>query len=409
MINLSLFENLIQNANPKTTSENLIDEHFDQIVSFIEQEKIKEAAGLIEKVFAKNVPDIRLIIYYFYGHFTEHGIKSFIKTLPLAKSLINDHIIILTPKSRIDKHIQSSLNWFFSHILQRFKYYEKLHNAGKSHPVWKKSLLETSLEELDQLSQISKDFNQFFSTNWPLSPTKERILHLIKKLEDIRKIVAESQKPNPEEIIETHEEIEEEKEDVNTDQVLNSDESEVAPISQNQEKDHEIISVETNVERHEIIPIEPTPEQPAHLEIENTSNVQPAENSNEEVTQKQTEIESSIPASLSILSKVDKEAISEPLHLFIESLDHLSRKLKIFEAFIEKGDYLKAAVVAKDIDYLIENFDPLSYFPKLFAKYFSIFAKHVTALTEQYEKKDTLQVRALVNLYKTDLQMFLDW
>jgi hypothetical protein len=97
------------------------------------------------------------------------------------------------------------------------------------------------------------------------------------------------------------------------------------------------------------------------------------------------------------------------LHLFIESLDNLSRKLKIFEALIEKNDYLKAAVIANDIDYSIQNFDPLSYFPKLFAKYFSICAKHVAALTEQYEKKESLQVKALVNLYRTDLEMFLDW
>lgn len=403
MINLSLLENLIQNANPKSTSENAVDEYFDQIVNFIEQEKIKEAAGLIEKVFAKNVPDIRLIVYYFYAHFTEHGIKSFVKTFPLTKTLIQDHIEILTPKNRIDKHVQSSLNWFFSHLLQRFKYYEKLHHSGKSHPIWKKSFSETSLDELDQLAEISKEFNQFFLDNWPLSPTKDRILHLIKKIEDIRKLVVETQKPKIEESVEAKVE-----EDLPKDPAMNSEVSEVMPTAERLEKEPDMASVRMDEGKSE--PADSAYKENSCLEENETpTHIQTPENTTAEEIHDQSEIQNRNPPSFSLLSKVDKETIGEPLHLFIESLDHLSRKLKIFEALIEKDDYLKAAVVANDIDHLIENFDPLSYFPKLFAKYFSIFAKHVTALTEQYEKRNSLQVKALVKLYRTDLEMFLDW
>lgn len=406
MINLSILENLIQNAKSQPHSENAVDEHFDQIVLFIEQEKTKEAAGLIEKVFAKNVPDIRLIVYYFYAHFTEHGIKSFVKTLPLAKSLIHNHIDILTPKNRIDKHVQSSLNWFFSHLLQRFKYYEKLQSSGKIHPLWKKSFSETSLDELDQLTEISKEFNQFFLENWPLSPTRDRILHLTKKIEDIRKIVAESQKPILEEIEEAKVE-----EDLNKDPVMNLEACEVELKADEQlEKDSSLASDEVKEDVHEPVFKGSASDETTCVDGNETSScIQTLENANGEEFHDQSENQNQNTSSFSILCKVDKETIGEPLQLFIKSLDNLSRKLKIFEVLIEKDDYLKAAVVANDIDHLIENFDPLSYFPKLFAKYFSTFAKHVTALTEQYEKRDSLQVKALVKLYRTDLEMFLDW
>lgn len=403
MINLSLLDHLIQNANAKPPSEDAVDEYFDHIVNCIEQENIKEAAKCIEKIFAKNVPDIRIIVYYFYAHFNEHGIKSFAKTFPLTKSLVCDHLETLTPKNRIDKHIQSSLNWFFSHILHRFKYYEKLHSSGKEHPVWKKSLSETSLDELKQLIEISREFNRFFVEKWPLSPTNERILHLIKKMEDIQKIVMESQKPSLEENIEAT--IEE-----NLDEIpVNSEVGEEKPMDPQTEQLENVGMSE--MKSNEPASVMETSSGEINFSDENvvSQSLQTPEKEIAEEMHDQAEIQNQSLPSFSISENRDEKAIGEPLHLFIESLDSLSRKLKIFEALIEKNDYLKAAIVANDIDHLVENFDPLNYFPKLFAKYFSMFAKHVTALTEQYENKKSLQIKALERLYRTDLEMFLDW
>jgi hypothetical protein len=218
-------------------------------------------------------------------------------------------------------------------------------------------------------------------------------------------MVAESQKSILKEIEETKVE-----EDLNKDPVMNSEVSQVEPTTEQLEKEPDIAPVGMNEEEREPAIIDSASDETLCIDEKGTSpHVQTPENATAEEIHDQSEIQNQNPLSFSILNKVDKETIGEPLHLFIESLDNLSRKLKIFEALIENDDYLKAAVVANDIDHLIENFDPLSYFPKLFAKYFSIFAKHVTALTEQYEKKDSLQVRALVKLYRTDLKMFLDW
>ncbi|MBA2368460.1 MAG: hypothetical protein H0V82_05485 [Candidatus Protochlamydia sp.] len=408
MVNLCILEDLIQNANPQSPSENVVDEHFDQIVSCIEQEKTKEAAKLIEKVFSKNVPDIRLIIYYLYADFAENGIKSLNQTFPLIKSLVNEHIEILTPRNRVDKHVQSSLNWLFSHLLHRFKYFEKLHSSGKAHPLWKKSTSEISLDEVDQLIEITREFNRCFLEKWPLSPTKERILHLIKKIEDIRHMIAEQQ-PS---IEENSEIIEEEVTEINELLPAGSEVEEVKHMAE-QFESSDIVFIDFNEEEpdsHSFI--DSVPEkfisyQENEIPVETPEKV--VEEIEEEIIHSLPEMESPLPQAFSSSAKEDQDTLSNSLNLFIQSLDDLSRKLKIFEALIEKNDYLKAAVVANDIDHLIENFDPLSYFPKLFAKYFSIFAKHVTALTEQYEKKDSLQVKALVRLYRTDLKMFLDW
>lgn len=349
MPDLNLLNNLINNKtlNP---SEKYAEEHFDQIVNFIEQEQTSDAAKLIEKVFAKQVPDIRLIVYYFYTHFAEHGIQSFEHTFPIIISLVNDHWDLLTPKNRIDKHVQNSLNWFFSHILLRLKYYEKLHTAGQLHPVWQKCTIESSSEDLSRLMAIARNFEKFFLEKWPDSPTKDRVLHLVKRIEEIESLVGKKAIDNEE-----------------TEEVAQTPEA----------------AAQT--------PLEP-PEEPCE-KIDNEVQAFPPE----------PEFQEQEPISSGF------EEAKDPLPLFIEKLDALSRKLKIFESLIGKNDYLKAAIVAHDIDQLIENFDPLEYFPKLFAPYFSLFARHVAALSEQYEQRDTLQVKALEKLYRTDFDLFIEW
>ena len=96
-------------------------------------------------------------------------------------------------------------------------------------------------------------------------------------------------------------------------------------------------------------------------------------------------------------------------YLLRNSIYELISKFQAFEALISKKHYLKATIVAEDIDRFIESFDALNYFPKLFAKYFSLLAEHVPALSEQDVRKESLQVRALEKLYRTNLEMFIEW
>lgn len=377
MADLKLLENVIKNAALNPISEKPAEEYFDQIVSCIEQEKTNEAGTLIEKVLAKNVPDVRLIVYYFYVHFAENGIKSFGATFPIITTLVNDHWETLTPKNRIDKHVENSLNWFFSHILLRIKHYEKLHKSGKVHPVWKKSVLEISSEDVNLLIAAAQEFKTFFLGKWPKSPSKDRVLHLVSKIEEIERIVAQGEKKSAD----LNEEIEEQIEETASDE-------EISPNSETE-----------SVEEAE----------PSRAFVSDFFEDEDVFLNRQSQWDHAGEMEEPKGANLAEPSDSTLEAKSEPLSLFIASLDELSRKLKVFEDLIGKNDYLKAAVVANDIERMIENFDPLNYFPKLFSRYFSLFAKHVAALTDEFEKKETLQVKALEKLYRTDLQLFLEW
>ena len=136
-MNLDQFDHLLKIAQVMPHAEEAVDEYFDQIVNCIDQEKTQEAAKMIELVFDKGAADVRFIFYYFYAYFAENGIKSFAESFPRMISLFNEYQNILLPQVNIEKHIQSSLNWFFSHILTRYKYYERMYASGKIIPFGK--------------------------------------------------------------------------------------------------------------------------------------------------------------------------------------------------------------------------------------------------------------------------------
>ncbi len=386
MANLALLEKLLN--DPKVSNavenavENAVDDEFDQIVSYIEQEKTSEATKLIENVFAKGVPDFRLITFYFYAHFSVHGIKSFSETFPKLILIVNEHWNVIRPLDRKAKHVESSLNWFFSQVLNKLKYCEKLQKTGKVHPIWKKSIQETSSEDFEKLVLISRTFLTFFTETWPKSPTKERVLHLVKKIEEFRSLIVQ-------------EEVQEEKAQ---EEKVQEDEIEVQEQTPLEEPSLEALPEEKKPETL-VSPIEFVDSPFASIAEELLA--PPILDGTSSPTHE------GLPKEVHEVANTQKEENEHTL--FLQKLEELSRKMKIFELLIGQNNYLKAAVVARDIDRLLEEFDPLNYFPKLFAKHFSLFAKHVTALSEQYDRKDTLQVKSLEKLYRADLDMFVEW
>lgn len=195
MITLAPLERLLVDSRP---IENEITElRFGEIVTCIEQEKITEAMKLIAKILEEGNLDIRVIVYYFYGYFLDHGIKSFKEIFPLITTLVNDHWEQLTPIQKRDKHVENSLNWFFTQFINKMKYYQKLYNKGQTHPVWEKSVLRTSLTELEQQIATSKQFRDFFFRKWPESSNKEKIAHLIKWMEELKPILSGKESPPP--------------------------------------------------------------------------------------------------------------------------------------------------------------------------------------------------------------------
>lgn len=342
---------LLQQAldKPSPTDDQALLTHFDKIVHCIEREKMDEAADMIEKIFAKGTPDIRLIVYYFFAHFFGHGLKSFVDIFPLLQTILSKYWDTLLPANRKEKQVENSLVWLVVQLISKLKYVQKVAKEGSSHPIWAQALT-MSLQEHEEVVAALSAFQDFFYEKWPKSPSKERVMHLLHLVLELKKLATEKAEP----VIEIQEKI-------------------------------------------AATPVEKT------IEAEPAPIVQEPEPVHEELFPPIVQVEEEAPISQEILVEA-----AEDFQVSYENLHLLTDKLKIFEQLLQKQDWAKAAIVAKDIDHQLDNFDPLLYFPKLLSRYFSLVAKNVAPLSGQREKQET-QFTYLEKLYKTDLDQFLEW
>jgi hypothetical protein len=114
------------------------------------------------------------------------------------------------------------------------------------------------------------------------------------------------------------------------------------------------------------------------------------------------------PRALSFARRAsDYEADAKSL-VVSPALQHFIRKLEAFEQLIESGSLGKAAIVADDIRSVVAAFDPMVYLPNLLAPHFRLLSDHVEGLSPFWEQGATLSRQALEQLYRVDLDAFVE-
>lgn len=132
---------------------------------------------------------------------------------------------------------------------------------------------------------------------------------------------------------------------------------------------------------------------------------EPEEPGPEEPGPEESEPENHAPVQRQVTTETTTET-----HPLLEASHHMKtliRKLEAFEVLTEKEEFAKAALISDDISNIIENFDPKIYFPKIFAKYFSLLAVNIEEISEFWENKDTIAWQTMEQLYQTDLDAFV--
>lgn len=89
------------------------------------------------------------------------------------------------------------------------------------------------------------------------------------------------------------------------------------------------------------------------------------------------------------------------------ALQQLIRKLQVFEQLIKEEKFPRALIVADDINSIIASFDPTVYFPNLFATFMKLMAMNIGQLAEFEGARDSGDWKALVQLYRVDLDAFV--
>lgn len=190
--NLDQFSDLLMELKP--IEGDISQQSFDVIATYIEKEELDLAAEMILKEISDGNLDIRLITYYLYSHFAREGVACLTEMLPLLQHLIVDHWESLKPKNRKERQVENSLNWLFSNLLTKFKHMEKMMKDGKSHPVLEKKLTS---DTFDKLQEASNAFRLFFLDHWKQAASKEKISHLVKKIEEMGSLLLVREEKEP--------------------------------------------------------------------------------------------------------------------------------------------------------------------------------------------------------------------
>ena len=106
------------------------------------------------------------------------------------------------------------------------------------------------------------------------------------------------------------------------------------------------------------------------------------------------------------IPRLDEDEIS------VEGSFHLKlliRKLEAFDRLISAEKYSSAALIADDINSIIANFDPKIYFPKLFTRFSFQLAANINELVAFEEHKNGAEWQAMQELYKVDLESFVNF
>lgn len=86
----------------------------------------------------------------------------------------------------------------------------------------------------------------------------------------------------------------------------------------------------------------------------------------------------------------------------------LRRKLRAFELLIERGDLGKAAIVAHDVEHILDTFDPIAFLPSLFATYLRLTSQRMVELQPYLDDRGSAAWKLLARFYQADLAGFLE-
>ena len=89
-------------------------------------------------------------------------------------------------------------------------------------------------------------------------------------------------------------------------------------------------------------------------------------------------------------------------------LQELIDKIDAFEVLVESESFEKAAVIAADVNELIEQFDPRRYLPKLFGLYYNKLSAAIEELEPHLDDRDSLKWQSMDQHYRVDLASFLE-
>jgi hypothetical protein len=146
---------LLQGSLPVSENPGLdsTDPRLDEIATLSQAGKHAEAAALSEAILAGGIYDIRLICFFLYGYWLEHGLASFLVLIDCLNNVLLENWQAIGPVSNRNKSLEKSLDWMFRQILKKMQFEE-----NKNTPLWQQWQASASAVEVDKILESGETF-----------------------------------------------------------------------------------------------------------------------------------------------------------------------------------------------------------------------------------------------------------
>lgn len=350
---------------PKVVGTNSIDADLDQILSLAERNQFVPAGEIAEKLWRDGVYDARTLGVLLYAVLDQQGMGALERVFEATLHVLEVQFSLVGPAHNKLRHLDGALRFFATTLQSQFRFAKKLNPKAWQTLLgdWEKA---NQASALGKLAEVIAHMEHTFSGT-PTYLARTAFLQLQKSLHDLPTTRKESPK----------------KESAKMDGNANG--SEISPIDRSS---HECLEI------HDTQGVFPTSE---------TQHMKPQDPNAE--TGNASGGATGKTGPIAVVSGVSGQPT---LVITLSPLMHaLIKKIGAFNRLVRLGRFKHAAIIYKDIAETIEKFDPRLFLPSIFGDYFSNIVAHADKLLPSLDVKDDFALRALMDLYRIDLELFI--
>jgi hypothetical protein len=384
---------------PALTPEQ-VETRVERIIAQTTRSAYDEAAQASEALLGEGVRDVRLVTPYLFGAFLAHGPQILSALLSTLHHVFTRGWEQFGPGGDKTGQADSSLCWLFKSLCRHLEF-----NARARDDMWRKWCESCSQPQLQEALQRASELGVALEQ---LLPGRESIHQLLKLRgwlsENLELFLETTARP------EQAQAAEQEKEDVRRErgQVV-AMRVDVTPPKQKEEESpeespEEPKDAEPSGESKDEAPPE-APESEAPPEDPKSEEEVPLDEPADKAPPEDPKSEEEAPPEVSSAPPGYSPPLPELKHS--PALEQLLHKLAAFDRLMERQDFSRASVVAKDVLHVIDHFDPLVYLPSLFCRFLSSLSAHGGSIEPLMQGTRSLSDGALERLYRIGLEAFM--
>lgn len=387
------------------------DERLEEISQLAMDGEYLLAADRCQKLLAQRIYDARLVGYFLFGVYMEQGAQALLPIMKAARMCLTVNLPALGPQGKRDILLDSAMQWLFASMLKQLEHAERNHDAA-----WQ-SLIE--VKNFEAVQKMSEELTSLAAAAAKLVK-RPRAVQSISHMDQLLK--------------QAHSAIETSAESMRLSAMSQASSGARAAASaemkakdgrparfdtsdlkgadreRGRERDRQREAREPSGNGHDPADApdadeEDDPERAMAAPLEDPADAGEAGAADQEPAERPErprEETSPRKAARAAIRAEDGQGRSITIEGSPALLD-LVRRIKAFESLTQRGELLKAAVVADSVLATLDAFDPRVFFPKLLLPFFSGLSEHAPELEAAMADRDSLTFRSLKQLLQLDV------